>query len=216
MKLKMLGISVALVYGCILTTSALANDSGFYLGGSIGRAEANFDTSGGFSGPIAGIPTTLNSVSQNSSETAWKLFGGYQINKYFGAEVEYVDFGSYNFNGNFTLANVPFSFSGTDKITGYGLAAVGTYPFSDSFAVFGKLGVFRSKDEATVTIPNLASGSGSDDETGPVYGVGIKYSFNENVSVRGEYERFTGIGNSSGNTENTDINLYTVALVYKF
>jgi predicted porin len=101
------------------------------------------------------------------------------------------------------------------KITGYGIAAVATYPITENFAVMGKLGVFRSDEDGSITAAGV-SGGGSDDETGPIYGIGIKYSFNENVSLRGEIERFTGMGNSAGNTEDSNVNLYTVGLAYKF
>lgn len=195
----------------ILSFETSAQDFGFYLGGNVGRTQANWDTTGGFVIPGG----TLNSINQDTSETAWKLYAGYQFTKYLGVEAEYVDFGRYNFNGTATVPPVGFAFNGNVKIDGYGLVGVGTLPLSDSFSVLGKLGVFYSHESGSLTVLGLSAG-GSDNKTRATYGVGLKYAFNHNLSVRAEIERFPGMGSSSGNTENVNVNLYSIGVGYKF
>lgn len=64
-------------------------------------------------------------------ETGYKIFGGYQMNKYFAIEIAFVDFGDFK--------------SGTSRVSedGFQGTAVGMINFGEAFRLFGKGGVFR-------------------------------------------------------------------------
>lgn len=116
-----------------------------------------------------------------------KVFGGYQYNPTWGAEIGYTQFhndGGYNSNGSY-------------------VAGTYTVPLGDRFSAVGKLGVEHSErtNYARVT----------DRDNGLYGGVGVQYALNEKMAVTADYERY-GKDKSSGAKADT----YTVGLKYGF
>jgi OOP family OmpA-OmpF porin len=71
-------------------TSARADEPGYYYGGlSVGQARASMDAGQTASSAIGGAP--VSGVTSNENDTAYKLFGGYQINRNIGFELGYFD-----------------------------------------------------------------------------------------------------------------------------
>ena len=179
---------IKIVFAIWLATSgiAFAADNGFYVGGSLGQGRPTFDTAGAAPGVALGV---------DNSSYAYKVFGGYQLNQYFGAELVYANLGEYN-----------FSTGGRVDIHGWGLALVGALPLGKDFSLLGRLGEYRMRESGFGTADNSWS---------PNFGIGLKYDFNPNLSGRAEVERFTNMG-SNTNTISTKANIYTLGLVYKF
>ena len=75
--------ALGVLFAAAMACAAPAGAQGFYVGGSIGQMKAK-DACSGISG--AG-------VSCDDKDTAWRILGGYQVNRNFGAEVGYHDFG---------------------------------------------------------------------------------------------------------------------------
>jgi OOP family OmpA-OmpF porin len=177
--------------------------TGFYAGGSIGRS----DLTDGCSAPGAVV------TNCDTRDTAWKAYGGYQINKWLGAEVGYVDFGNGTFGG--TLGGAPF----TSKTETWGITAhaVGQIPipldneFLNKISILGKVGTVRWDQDRSSSLAAL-----SGNETGWAFGwgLGLQYTFNEHLGVRAEWEQFNNVG--SGATGESDIQMWTVGLNYKF
>jgi OmpA-OmpF porin, OOP family len=158
-------------------------DSGWYVGGSLGQMEAEGDCPAGFTCDL--------------KDTAWKLFGGYRINRNFAAEVFYANL------GEITVRTGPVSATG--KTTSLGIAALGIFPVGQQFELFGKLGIASSDQKVTATGPGATisnSGSGSD----IVLGVGAAYNFSRSLGLRAEWERFN----------DSEINVISVGVQYKF
>ena len=174
--------AILFVTGLMASDALIAADTSFYVGVGLGQARPTFDTAG----------TTR---TNDNSSYAYKVFGGYQLNQYFGAELVYANLGEYN-----------FSTGGTVDIHGWGLALVGALPLGKDFSLLGRLGEYRMRESGFGTAENSWS---------PNFGIGLKYDFNPNLSGRAEVERFTNMG-SNTNTISTKANLYTVGLVYKF
>ena len=181
-------------------------DSARYVGGSIGQAR------------YKGTPGVLS--NSDSKDTGYKVFGGFQLNPVVGLEATYYDLG--NFTGNSSAFNgsrfVPTSVSG--DATAWGVAAIITAPtnlfsvFGTGFGVFGKFGLVKSR------FTNDASGVGfnshhKESNTGSNFGIGAKYDFARNFSVRTEYERLNNVG-ARGTTGETQIDFWSVGLAYKF
>ena len=64
-----------------VTGTAMVTTAGPYLGGSIGKADYNED---------------LWSEEDDLNDTGWKIFGGYQFNRYLGVETAWIDLGKVN------------------------------------------------------------------------------------------------------------------------
>ncbi|MGY0797711.1 outer membrane beta-barrel protein [Lysobacter sp. A286] len=130
----------------------------------------------------------------DDEDTAFSVFGGYQVNRYFGVEAGYADFGKIEPRG--VAGNV-------EADTAY-LTAVGTLPFTESFSGYAKAGVHVWDAEAR--IPGVIGAS--DDGTDPTYGLGLQYRFTDAVALRGEYSRFE--------MDDIDVDLAQVQLRFDF
>jgi OOP family OmpA-OmpF porin len=160
--------------------AVLAQDARFYLGGSFGQAEAE-----GVCDDVRLLVTGIGSVGAcDEKDSAWKFFGGYQLNRNFALEASYFDYGSVSASGQ--TFGVPFSVSG--DATAFGLAAVGILPLGSQFSLFGKLGLLSTEmDVAAAGIGGAFSES--DSETGLHIGVGVMFDLGRNFSIRAEWER---------------------------
>jgi OOP family OmpA-OmpF porin len=146
---------------------AQQSDVGWYVGGSYGMTNIDVDTGGpGF--------------SVDGDDSGFKIYGGFQFTKHWGAEVGYVDFGKAGIRGS--VIGIPFT--GDLGITAFTLAGTGTLPLGTNFALLGKVGLAQWEADASVSGAGSASDSGSD----MFYGIGARYSFNKNLSVQAEYE----------------------------
>lgn len=195
-------ISTLLVLGGIALSgvpTAFAADNGFYLGGAVGRSDFRDACS-----DLTGFVGTCD-----DKDTAWKIFGGYQINKYFGAELGYVDFGKATATG--TFGGVPAS--ADIKVKAWEILGVGTFPITGGLSAYGKAGFARWDIDSSATFGG-AAGSFSDNGTDFTFGLGVKYDFTPNLAARAEFQRYNNVGNST--TGESDINLWTIGVMYKF
>jgi OOP family OmpA-OmpF porin len=128
-----------------LSTGAMAQQGptpGFYVGGEVGT----FDI-------------------EDEDDTAFKITGGYQINRTFAAEVSY---------GNF------FDKGGVE-ITGFELVGVATFPLANKFSAYGKLGFLMWE----------AEGFGqSEDGTDLTFGLGVQYDVTNKLGIRAGWQRY--------------------------
>jgi OOP family OmpA-OmpF porin len=150
---------------------AQQSDAGWYIGGAYGMTSFSVDTTG------------ITNPSVDESDTGFKIYGGFQFNKYLGAEVGYVDLGKAGVSGS--VLGVPFT--GDAGATAWTFAGVGTLPLNESFALFGKVGLANWKVNAS------ASGFGSTDDSGTdaFFGIGGRYNLNKNWGLVLEYEQYT-------------------------
>jgi OOP family OmpA-OmpF porin len=104
-------------------------DRGWYVGGSIGQSDVDVDCLG----------------SCDTKDTAWKIFGGYQVNRNFALEIGYTDLGEIS-------DNVPGVFSETAESSAWELVGVGSLPVANNFSLHGKIGVYRAESESRFTL----------------------------------------------------------------
>jgi len=147
-----------------LACPALA-DSGLYVGGGLGTATTQDDTG------------TEGGVNFDESDTAWKLFVGYNLDLIplikFAVEAGYRDLG----NPDSSVGGVPVDYNVKGFDVGV-LAGVGLGPV-DLFAKVG--GMQYDVDK------NIGGATRSFDGTAPVYGIGAWLTFSK-IGVRAEYE----------------------------
>lgn len=113
-------IAIAVLISAFVAASAIASDTGIYVGAKLGS-----------------VNYAYSNVS-NNAQAGFGLFGGYAINENFAVEAEYDSLGGFDSN------------SGTIKGSAFGFSGVGFLPFNQQFSLFGKLGIASStlKDTA--------------------------------------------------------------------
>jgi len=171
--------------------AAQQSDAGWYIGGSYGMTTFDIDTAG------------ITNPSVDDSDSGFKIFGGFQFTKHWGAEVGYVDFGKAGVSGS--IFGIPFT--GDASVTAFTFSGTGTLPLGTNFALLGKVGLANWDAKVNVST-GIGAGSASESGTDMFYGIGARYSFNKNLSVQVEFEQFETDADSASMT--------SVGLRYKF
>jgi OOP family OmpA-OmpF porin len=191
---------------------AMAQDTGWYGGANLGQSNASIDDAR-ISNDLLGSGLVTTSIDDDDRDRGFKLFGGYQVNKYFAVEAGYFDLGQFGFVAN----TVPTgSLSGDIKIKGLNLDAVGTLPITEKFSAFGRLGVAYAHTDGSFVgtgAVNVLNPSPSARDTNLKVGLGVQYAFTEALSLRAEIERYR-INDAVGNKG--DVDLASIGLVYRF
>lgn len=181
---KRVALNGLVLFGMLASAGALADvQPGFYAGVGAGKASIEIDDAG-----------------FDADDTAFKVFGGYNVNPNFAVELAFIDGGAPD--ERFGPGSVEVA------VDGLNLSALGRLPVNEVFSVFGKVGFASYDVEVKGRIGNnvVASDSGSDEDLS--YGLGAAFAFGTSVELRGEYE---AIDVSDGS-----FNLLSVSGVYKF
>jgi OOP family OmpA-OmpF porin len=134
------------------------------------------------------------------------VFGGYQFNQNWAAEMIYAKFGKFSLHHTIT-GGTAVDRAKPDALC---LAGVGTLPLSGKWSVLGKAGVCHWNDHAsdTESVTEIVEESSGTD---PMFGLGASYSMTKQVDIRGEWERYQNVVHNRG-----DVNLFSVSLSYRF
>ncbi len=178
--------------------------TGLYAG--LGFGQSNYrDYASNVNAELSADGLTATS-SDNALSEGWKVYAGYQFNKYFGVEGGYV-----NLNDVTARHNVTFPVVGTVNTNvdsdAWTLAAVGTLPLTDKFSVMAKLGGAYVLSDITAMTGTTKETVGKD-EYEPFYGVGVSYALFDNLNLRAEWERF--------DTDEFNVDLLTAGVALKF
>lgn len=183
----------------VMSVPALAQEQdsrGWYAGIGLGMSK--------FKGACDGV--SGSGVSCDENDTAFKLFGGYQVNRNFAVELGYTDLGK---------AKASFSGFGDVSIaaSGFEALAVGIVPINPQWSLIGKLGLFRwdvDFNDGTGLV-----GSGSASGTNVTYALGVGYQFTPKAAVRVEYQQYKDIGDENV-TGKGDVNVIGANVLYRF
>jgi OOP family OmpA-OmpF porin len=167
-----------------------AQAEGAYIGGNVGRAEQKFDIEG---------------FNFKEHKTGFKLYGGYDFTQNVGIEGGYVDFRAAERSGNGGTAS--------SKPRSLYVAATGTLPLNEQFALFGKAGLATTHTKVAVSVPGFSE-SDSRNHTSPMLGLGASFALNKNVSFVAEYENFGKVAKDDGSS--IKASLVSVGVRYKF
>jgi OmpA-OmpF porin, OOP family len=171
----LLGAGVALS----ASTAFAQAQSPWYIGASFGQSQ--------FSDACNTIP------SCDDKDTAFRVLGGYQINRTFAAELGYHDLGEASASGQSYKGNA------------WELVGVGSFPVANQFSIYGKLGFYRGEAKA---------GGTKETNNDLTFGAGVQYDFSRNLGVRGEWQRYGKMG--GGALVETDVDVLSAGVVYKF
>lgn len=133
------GAAAIAVSPCAL---AQQTERGWYIGGELGQAS--------FAG---------------EDDTAFKLLGGYQINRHFAVEGAY----AWLFDKNGAEA------------TAFELVAVGSFPLANRISALGKLGFANAYIEAPIL---------DTERIELTYGIGLQYDLTPKIGLRGQWQRY--------------------------
>ncbi|MBX9798575.1 MAG: outer membrane beta-barrel protein [Burkholderiaceae bacterium] len=197
--IRQLGVAAL---GAALMAPFLAQAEGAYVGFNAGRANQKLSVSTDEGG---------GSVKDNSS--AYKLYGGYEFNQYFGVQGGYVNLGK----GKIDYASDDIKGTFGSKVRSLYIAATATLPVNDQFALFAKLGVSRNRVKVADTYTDAGVAgyeSGSETRTARLIGIGAAYNFSKNLAAVVEYEDFGKVAKDDG--VSLKANLFSVGLRYKF
>lgn len=159
-------------------------------------------------GASAGMSTTDSCVVAGStcddSDTAYKVYGGLEVNEYISMEVGYANLGDVDYN-------TPTGTRGTHGMT---LQLVGTYALNPSFTLLARGGMNILNTEVEGAVAGASANQGDTDVSWSL-GLGGQYNFTESVGLRVEWERFFEVGDPDSTGE-ADIDLITAGVVFKF
>ena len=147
---------------------------------------------GGFG--VGRSDSNLDGVVIDNKDRAWKGFGGYQFNRYFAVEGGFIDLGRTTTPGASLDSKALHA------------SAVGSLPLTEQFALTGKAGLARTETEFST--------GGSDQNTEPTYGLGLRYDFTRQLGIRGEWERYRASNNPFSGKN--DIDVFTINAIYRF
>ena len=167
-KLAALWVASALTLGIAVTP--IAHAEGGYAG--VGFGQSSVDV-------ICDLDIRCNA---DDTDTALKIFGGYQFNPNFAIEIGYYDLGEATVTGTDSFFG---SVTEKFKASGINFAVVGSFPVGERFTLMGKAGFFRWDLDARVNT-SIGSGSLSDTGFGPMFGVGGAFNFSEKLGIRVE------------------------------
>jgi OOP family OmpA-OmpF porin len=193
--------------------SAFAQDtSHYYLGLGAGESRVRIDQDR-INADLAGKGLTTNAFTRDQRGAAYKLFGGYQMNRHFALEAGVFDLGKFGFNAATTP---PGTLTGQIKLQGMNLDLVGTLPLSESFSLIGRVGAAstRARDNFSSTGSVVVlNPSTSKRRTDLKFGGGLQFEFSPAFWVRAEAERYRvddAVGNRGG------VNVVSLSLVFPF
>jgi OOP family OmpA-OmpF porin len=148
-------------------------------------------------------------VSCDDSDTAWKVYGGLEVNEFLSMEVGYIDLGKVGYSGAKT---------GTRETHGMTLQLLGTYALNPSFSLMARGGMNILNTEVNGTIAGTPNGNTGDTDVVWSLGVGAQYNLTQSLGLRVEWERYfdTGSPAINGGTGEADVDLLSAGLVFKF
>jgi len=168
-------------------------DTGWYAGITLGQSDVKDVDCAGF--------------SCDKKDTAFRILGGYQINRNFAAELGYQDL------GKVTLSAPGVSFN--IKANVWELVGIGAYPFANQFSGYGKLGAYHGESKASAAVAGFGSGSLKETNTDLTFGLGVQYDVSRELGVRGEWQRYKNIGGDNVGGK-SDVDVLSIGALWRF
>jgi len=188
-NLKTSGTLGLAILAVLASSNALAAEPGFYGGINVGQSMATIDderiTSNLLSQGFTGV-----SIADDDRDVGFKIFGGYQINRYFAIEGGYVNLGEFGYTATTTPAG---TMTGNIELQGVNLDVVGILPFTEKLSAFARAGVLYAEAKDTFTTTGLVINTNpnpSKRDTNYKFGVGLQYDITEKLGMRLEAERY--------------------------
>ena len=201
-----------LVLAAIGTSTVSAQNAAWYAGVMGGESRAKIDDAR-IAASLLASGFTTQSIADDDRDTGFKVFGGYQFNRYFSIEGGYFNLGKFGF----TATTIPTgTLNGRIKLKGASLDLVATIPITERFSAFAMAGVARAEAR------DQFSGTGSVNVRNPnPYkranngrgALGLQFAMTDSLALRTQVERYR-IDDAVGNRG--DVDMVSIGLVYRF
>lgn len=176
------------ILAAALAAPAAAQDEGWYVGGSLGYSQ------------YKNICKRTNQPC-DSTDVAWRGFGGYQFSRHFGAELGYGNLGEAQSAGNFTVETRSFDLSG-----------IATIPVTGRLSALVRLGVYRARSDFDADPASTFTGGGHTN-SGFTYGAGLGTDFGK-LGLRFDWQRYENVG--GGAIGEDDIDVFSLGALIRF
>ncbi len=176
------------ILAAAVAAPAAAQEAGWYVGGSIGYSQ---------------YKNICNRTNQpcDSTDAAWRGFGGRQFNRHFAAELGYGNLGEARADGVFTAETRSFDVSG-----------VATIPLTGRLGALVRLGVYRARSDVDADPASTAVGGGHTN-SGFTYGAGLGTNFGI-LGLRFDWQRYENVG--GGAIGEDDIDVFSLGALIRF
>lgn len=205
---------------------------GWYAGLSGGRAKTDGEL-------VANREATITDATElrtdfDAQDSAWKGFFGLRLNPVVALEVSYADLGRHRTHTTLQGGQppLPAAIGIERRISGYGVDLVVAPPLGwTNLGLFGRIGAFRSRLEATASLDGNIVFTGGDvgerarmttrQETVLKTGLGGEWWFRPNAALRLEWERYHEVGKpfaigGSGTTGEADTDVVALGVLMRF
>jgi OmpA-OmpF porin, OOP family len=195
-----LGKWVAVVLGLVAAAAAapaVAQQKGLYVGGSLGLAQ--YDES-----------CENSTVPCDDTDAGWRIFAGYQFNRWVGIEAGYVDMGKVRADGvDAVLGQV----TSEAEPAGFDVAAVISWPVLDWMSLIGKAGAYRMRADGDITINGVTTPRPAKTSAGFTFGFGAEFRV-AGLGIRAEFQRYDNVGHPD--TGEDSIIFYSAGVLWRF
>jgi hypothetical protein len=224
---RMLGLTVAATLALGAAVAQADDTRGLYLGVNIGATKMDIDKNA-YDAALADIlaqsGATVTSATSSSSENDASLgvFAGYRILPYLAVEAEWMTLGTGKYEARGDVADGvttdTLRFSAETDSKGVAASALGIWPISRSWDVYGRLGMIFATTTLTASArTSAASGNANvaEDTQDMLYGVGATFHYSSTWAMRLDYQHFDGLGDSK-TTGETNVDRLAASWVYSF
>ena len=196
----------------------VVTDSGFYLGLAYGymnvKSDETYNTH-----DAEGRPVTVNTTFLDDSFNEIMIQAGYKFNKYVAVEGRYW----FGLEDTYDIDVEGTRLSSDISVDAWGLYVKPMYPVTDAFDIYALLGYGSADSSISVPVAyNTRVDAHTDSKDGFSWGLGVAYSFNDNVSVFIDYvniyddnDDYTTIHGDTIETDDT-IDTWNFGVSYKF
>jgi len=177
----------------------LQAQTGWYAGGSIGYADADYDEPDLVS-DLAARGWVINTPEVDDSDTAWKVYGGFAFNPVLAVEAGYAELGEVmsEFGATVSPSEIDALLGDTYAVhpalgKGWFAAAVLSWPVvPERFSLYARAGAFDWEADIDVRVISGGTGRVSGNESGTdwMYGVGFDWRIGSAWSITAEWERY--------------------------
>ena len=146
-------------------------------------------------------------ISCDNTDTAIKLYGGYEFNNKFAAELTYFDLGKFKANNGTDTSEAKGSY--------WGLGGAWRPEFGGGWGGVARLGAAYTTGKVDYSIGGIG-GSESRNDWHPYYGLGVNYEVAKNIKLEAAWDN-TRVSTQALGTRSTDtVNSYTLGASFGF
>lgn len=188
-----------LLVGLAALTLAAGASAQVYGGAAMGSARINLDCTG--------------ATTCDKTDTGWKLFGGYQFNPNWAAEITYFDFGRAKVSGTDSELG---TITGEVENTGFGAGVAFRQDLATDWNFVARFGLASIKTKISGAATGIGSGSDSDRNVQPFAGLGVGYKVFRSLSVDAAWDFSRGKYNKNGLQTKGGVNMISIGVTAGF